>query len=530
MTSGRTYTRRLDKVLNDLDDEFKSICDASAFARKLEQLRYAQKSSRPSIMNELYIMLGRIGIEYEKGKDYAYYEQLINDAYIPDTEEIEERILHSLNEKYHDYPTPEEYMLRIVNTLASPFDEWQNDTLRLRILKQFIKYGNYLHDAGFGGRLAIRKYVREKINCSVSDDDVIAALDDGIFSCLIDASRDDRRPEGKYGIIKLSDDLACGKFRTGGATKRGLYLFAMVYDMTYTIDSSDMIRDDNSDIEKNLFTDYYTNNLMRYLSDSFSEEAFKFESDPSGQGINYKNFSDMVYLYFISRREYTPQEKIKRSHEMIKALTTSRNESHNPEAGYKGRTSHYREIFTEDILSLNENEFMSFIRENYNCNTLGKFSSIQIESEQNTAFNEYMKIIHALREHITNNGKFSDSYGLWITDINALRNNTKLAEGLDSEFINLLEAVNNFLVSDEILNIKNPSMITRTSILTAWYHYFNAIHEDDSRGIWDSYETLFNSFRKPIDPVLQKAGYQTVSGRNIFDILITFSSYAFLNL
>ena len=100
MTSGRTYTRRLDKVLNDLDDEFKSICSASSFTRKLEQLKSSARSARPSVMKELYVMLDNIGIEYEKGKDYAYYEQLVNYAYILDTEEIEERMLHSLNKKY----------------------------------------------------------------------------------------------------------------------------------------------------------------------------------------------------------------------------------------------------------------------------------------------------------------------------------------------------------------------------------------------------------------------------------------------
>ena len=538
MTSGRTYTRRLDKVLNDLDDEFKSICSASSFTRKLEQLKSSARSARPSVMKELYVMLDNIGIEYEKGKDYAYYEQLVNYAYILDTEEIEERMLHSLNKKYQGYPTPEEYMLRIVNTLASPSDKWQNDTLRLRILKQFIKYGNYLHDADFGGRLTIRKYVREKINRSVSDDDVIAVLDDGIFSCLNDASRDERRPEGSFGIIKLSDDLASGKFRTGGATKRGLYLFAMVYDMTYTIDSTDMICDEKTDIEKNLFTDYYTNNLMRYLSDSYNEEAFKFESDPSGQGINYKNFSEMIYLYFISRREYTPQEKIKRSHEMIKALVNSGNESHNPESGHGSRTSHYREIFTEDILSLNENEFMRFIRENYNCNTSGKFSSIQIESEQSTAFSEYSRILHELREFLRKRDEIPESedplddcrYGLWITDINALRDGTRIIEGIDDEFINVLEAAHSFLASGSSLRITNPSLITRTSLVTAWYYYFNAIHEHDSKGIWNSFGSLFFRFKAGIDIILQKSGYQLFSGKNIFDLLIAFSSYAFLNL
>ena len=43
------------------------------------------------------------------------------------------------------------------------------------------------------------------------------------------------------------------------------------------------------------------------------------ESDPSGQGINYKNFAEMIYIYFISKN-YEPYEKIRRSDEMIRRL------------------------------------------------------------------------------------------------------------------------------------------------------------------------------------------------------------------
>lgn len=53
---------------------------------------------------------------------------------------------------YKEYPLPEDYMKRIVDRLCGAEDGWENDTLRLRILKQFIKYGNYLSDAGYSGK------------------------------------------------------------------------------------------------------------------------------------------------------------------------------------------------------------------------------------------------------------------------------------------------------------------------------------------------------------------------------------------
>ena len=91
---------------------------------------------------------------------------------------------------------------------------------------------------------------------------------------LNNATKEQRRPDGTYGLIKLADDLALGKFRTGGSTKKGLYLFAMVYNMTYypgETKNSKNIRMFNydSDIEKNLFRDYYCNNLIRFITKSY---------------------------------------------------------------------------------------------------------------------------------------------------------------------------------------------------------------------------------------------------------------------
>ena len=528
----RTYTRRLSKVLNDLDDEFKSMCDTSAFARKLTQLKSSPKSARPSILSELYEMLDRCGISYEIGQSNEYYERLVNMSEISDAEDIERRMLNALFSKFHEFPTPEQYMLRIVDALSSSSDGWDNDTLRLRILKQFIKYGNYLYDANYEGRMTVRKYAGRKFGRAAKDDEVLANLDDGIFACLENTTKEERK---KYALIKLADDLASGKFRTSGATKKGLYMFAMVYGMTYSSDLPDRIFDADTDIEKNLFTDYYTNNLMRFMSEAYKKELAHFEIDPSGQGINYKNFVEMVCLYFISN-DYTPQEKIMLSSRMITEL---QNFEPSQEEISSRDTMAYKELFTEEILALPEDEFKKFIGENYNCKTGGTVGGIQLETEQNTAFAEYQRIIRKLKTLLQSEHKDEEPfdlcrYGLWFTDINSLRENMNILGEADEQkrenFFTLLEAVNDFLVSGSALNVKSPVLITRTSILVAWYYYFNAIHEGDAQGIWDSFESLYDAFKAGIDPILESSGYQLLNGRNIFDLLITFSSYSYVNL
>lgn len=224
-------------------------------------------------------------------------------------------------------------MLRLVDRLAEPNDDWGGDSLRLRILKQFIKYGNYLADAGVKGKKAVIDYASQKAGIKlIKDDEVLRYIDDKIFD-LIDCSQPqssyaglsqeeakkqrerqkERRKSArkKNELLYISDDLAYGKFRSEGSTKKSLYFFAMAFRMTYYPGVGVPI-DPNTDIETNLFRDYYTNNLIRFITNAYKGRLAEYEPDPSGQGINFKNFAEVIYLYFISK-DCSPQEKIKGS-------------------------------------------------------------------------------------------------------------------------------------------------------------------------------------------------------------------------
>ena len=275
-----------------------------------------------------------------------------------------------------------------------------------KVVKQFIKYGNYLADAGYSGRKTICDYVKEKTGQKITDEIVLAELDDGVFGGLATATRAQRRADGKFGLLKTADDLASGKFRAEGATKKSLYLFAMVYGMTYYSGDEDTaeIIDFRTDIETNLFRDYYANNLMRFISDVYRGRLCEFEVDPSGQGINYKNFAEMIYLYYISK-DCSPQDKIRLSSEMIKRVQDSQLKQGKKDTDAIGGTVFYRDLFSEDILSKPEYEFEEFICENYDCDTYaGSYETkdgtkdqmigpIQMETEQNSAFAEYQAIL-----------------------------------------------------------------------------------------------------------------------------------------
>lgn len=566
-----TITRRLERVLDELEQEFQALYTQDDFECQIRELRKAEKSSaRPSALARLYRMLDQAGIPFEKDREAGYYEKLIRDTGLPGLEEIEDQLLEALFKRYQEYPKPGDYMKRIVDRLEDPADHWESDSLRLRILKQFIKYGDYLKAADKGGRKVIQDYVRAKTGSKKAPgtDQVLEALDDGVFAQLETAAKPQRKPEGKFGLLKAADDLAGGKFREGGATKKDLYLFAMVYGMTYYIGRPDETIDYERDIEKNLFCDYYTNNLMRFVTEVYRSRSSDYEMDPSGQGINYKNFAEMVYLYYI-RKKLPPAEKISQSAQMIREIKEEAfkkgapptEEKQRDTAFYRKNMQHQKEETGEEALELSESEFARYLLQNYNCDTYtgtyrtpsgqvdGKMGEMQLEAGQETAFRHYKEILKDLED--LGIDRESCNYGIWFTDISAFEKYDHPGQESYREFLELLLAINNFLgntVQEEVseadrsrertqtsraktkaLYLKSAGDVTRTSMLVAYYYYFNALHSEDEDLRGKSFEEIFRIFKNGLDAHLKPSGYQPVSGRNIIDVVVTFSSYTYLN-
>lgn len=545
----RTITKKLEAVLDVLDVSLEGMYtreDADRLIKKL--LETGSKSNRPSILKRLFTIFDAIGVTYEKGRENEYYVNLVEKTDFPVFSQIEERFLYALYLIYDKYLSPEDYMRRIVDKLS--VDNWKEDTLRVRILKQFIKYGNYLVDAGFGGRLYIQSYVKTTLGVKkVNDDDVLINVDDGVFDALGAAAKPQKKPEGKFGLLKLADDLASGKFRTGGATKKGLYLFAMVYGMTYYSGQGEFT-DYDTDIELNLFTDYYANNLMRYVSDAYKTNLCEYELDPTGVGINYKNFAEMIYIYYISS-DFSSQEKIKLSSEMIDRVASSEFDYELAKSPvdtqetvlFRNRFFYSNNMESSELLELGEAEFEQYMCQNYNHNTTimdpisGKshvVGVLQLESEHNTAYEVYTQLLEDL--------EYEDvelencNYGLWFAEEDQFKESSRerllainpsaKTEKID-DFVSILHGVNSFM-GYKTMKITDASSVTRTSIIVAYYYYYNAINLDKD-GI-SSFNELFEDFKQGVDELLEEAFYQPFSGKNIFDVLVAFSSYAYLSV
>lgn len=599
-----TITSRAEAAFSGLENVFEMMYSRKDFDRVMRQVKTSSPQARATrYLKDLYTMFDDCEIEYEQGRDNDYYADLIDEKVTPDKYDdgvVEDKLIMALFSRFEGYSTPSDYMDRILVRLLGKEDKekWKYDSLRLKLLKQFIKYGYYLNDAGYGSRPYIERYVAEKsgrrrkeltanIVVDVVDETIFDEFDEPCQQGMATQYRNDRRTNGRFGLLKLCDDLALGKFRTNGATKKGLYLLAIVLEMKLAGFPG---ADKENDVVKNLFRDYYANNLMRYMTDAYKGHGREFEN-PSGQGINYKNFAEMVYLYYIAKEGMTPQKKIKASNDMINELIE---EAINNRRGGKKEsvpqkaTELYRkrfmykdpesgaEIFSEDIFAYDEDMFKKFLLENYDCDTgTGntfitrgvdveiRIGALQLETDQNTAYSAYNDILAKLVDELDKNELTLSycNYGLWFVDVAAYKK-----EGLESipdrypevdkelfdRFMDVLMGAN--LMVGTIINesesnrtgehehaeasitkpaafsIHEPKDITRTYLMTVFYYYFNTLYEDSNQLNWKSYADLFKEFKNRLDPILVACGYQEVSGKNLFDAVLTFSSYARLVL
>lgn len=134
-----------------------------------------------------------------------------------------------------------------------------------------------------------------------------------------------------YDLLQIADDLSRAKFSPHGKTREYLYLFAIAFEMTssgYTEDSyvidnytkKRVLKEDPgklTDIQKNLFFDYYSDNIVNNIKSvsGFSEKGSTASVD--GYGINYKNFAEVTFLWCIDRRDKTAKDKLKLAYEII---------------------------------------------------------------------------------------------------------------------------------------------------------------------------------------------------------------------
>lgn len=502
-------------LVEDLTSRFTSAyCRDDAWADYERMSAAVTASGRSSSYNhrknELVKKINACGLSCSMQTSPEELKKLINR--MPTREELEADLYDALFEIYAQFPSAGDFMARLVRRLADA--DLREDPVRLAIVKQFYRHSNH-------GIQAVKKLVIARLNRqqpeldtdSMDREDILSHITEDIFHVLdLNLSADEWE---KYELIQLADDLASGKFRTSGKTKRFLYLLAMVLGMRAYDSPADEDYDETLDVEKNLFRDYYNDNLLRYITDDYSSNASAYEREPSGEGINYKNYAEVIYLYYLNRPGMNPRQKITAAKGMIDKCTKRARKEHllrSPDEAPREYTQYYQQQFLREVCALKPEELEDYICRNYVFpDTLDKLGPMMAESQHRSASQVYDRVLAKVLEHTSAEELAELSYDLDLTL--AMSNYDE-----DSPFTALMTKLNELLsirwTEYPVSGTDAESKLTRTHLLSLCAYDFRC--KGLAKGL--SLPRLLQSFRTMTDPLLEEARFQKISEKNVFDM------------
>ncbi|MDE6435171.1 MAG: hypothetical protein K2L07_13185 [Lachnospiraceae bacterium] len=514
---------------------------------QLEQVQQAKKSGRASRINRLKKSMEASGIptnglhellKTEKG--IKQLKEQIEDSSLPeDYKEIEKKLFKMLYDMYQAFPASEDFMKRLVTDpdrgLAD--EEFRSDSVRVAIVKQFMKHTSYQ-------TAAVKKMVVEKLKIKYPDqknfslDTIISNIDENIFG-----------ETGTKPLLKLADDLSSGKFRTNGRTRKDLYMFAFAFGMSSSFGKDDLDYNERTNIEKNLFQDYYTDNLLRYISDEYKENAKLFQAEPSGDGINYKNFAEVIYLYYLNQDGMDAKDKIKQAESLIKECASENQESV-PEQSCQ-QTQFFQDICKQNQVSkLSREDFKKFILENYRLPSGQRSSAdITVDDDTRTAsekldsiYKSILELDSDIQDDLRESGSIYHMILGAYADFSAtsMVNDYRIAKeeilkdySDDENFKILIHNLDKKLdITKKIIYLQEHenAHVTRADLIAAGFYYFQLKHMDyveDEKII--SLQDIYEEFCSFIDNYLEQSRFQKMNPKNLFDMYVVSALYQAVN-
>lgn len=587
-------TRRMEGFHENLRDQFADLLNRWDFEAKIAKLRNAPPDEAPSLQLDLMEMFRKCGFEGDfEGNSADDYQALLEKCDIPLPKHMPAMIYNRLYSafKMMPFPTPEEYIARVVDRVADR--AWIEDPLRLKLLKVFLRDADGLSDAGFSAKCVKDYLKREKGIAKPTMAETAELVDDGIFQELdkilnadqaqIDACRkalseykktlDIRggdpkvdevykalkkqlekavntrkyrtRSRGPYALLNVCSDLASGAFRNPYITQEEIYLFAVVFGLTYYGNEPDRIRQPELDIERVMFGDYYSNNPMRYITGHGQQIRRGGEvKNPPGRGINFKNYLEVIFLYYLQRdlsaEETSDKTVAKVKLEKIYAMA-ERVHSGKP-TKVEPMPKHTITIQSEvrQHALLDEDAFEAFVASTFDCSQKPKGpTAFGLEDEQNTAISVYRELWQDASDYFKG-GVRSDGRGVVFLEefidresLRTLINSSdfeKVLPTLDhrTQFNILLYSIDEELKKP--LNIDDKTDVTRTDFLVLYYQMYLAMIADDN---WESssssFADIYEDFSGMVNKYLQDALMYPVDGRNFYDLILIFSAYCIVN-
>lgn len=333
-----------------------------------------------------------------------------------------------------------------------------------------------------------------------------------------------KKKSSKCALLPLCTELAEGTFKTNnGQTRVNLYHFAIMFGMTLREKSGN--GDDLRDIQKNLFEDYYCDNLIRFLSDDSKDRSITcgWEKEPCGDGINFKNFAEVIYLYYLCIEDpaLTPGMRIDRAEEKIRACLKAPHKAACALPRQNLHTQFFFDMFFDVIRKAEEDQLVSVICDNFVTDGAGK-TKTQYASDMITAYDVALDMLHDLEMNQMDTAAalvFENPTNGYIQDAKEAANfmfEWSLAPLLkekypeDEPFLRLVDQI------DQRLTTEFNWISIRKKDITA--HILHKLYHHSSAGYPIGMETL--------RPLLQKVDI-TVTGSMISQCIDILSSIGF---
>lgn len=352
--------------------------------------------------------------------------------------------------------------------------------------------------------------------------------------------------KGKLGLLKIADDLATGKFGNPDVVREEIYIFAIVFELTYfSGDPEEIVTEETKsrNIETVMFGDYYANNLMRYISNSHEHiNKGGEEQDPSGKGINYKNYMEVIFLYYLRCTDMDVSEKLVKIYtmadEVYKRYSSGEKEN---KPDIVNATKYYSDAF-KSLEMENEEEFKVFLLENYDCSVAPNSTPVfSVEAEQKTA----LAVYELLQEDAEDFGVEDEDYeNRRVTflegemDLEKIREIYKKREEgkidfseLDdkSKFDILLYEVNKDLGKKKSASELERGIVTRTDILRIYYQIFLSGYSAEEDESLRSFSDVYEEFTDIANRHLIDAYLRPITGRDLYDLILIYSAYCNVN-
>lgn len=284
--------------------------------------------------------------------------------------------------------------------------------------------------------------------------------------------------------------------------------------------------------------------------------------EPSGITIQFKNFVEIVYLYWLNKdsKTYSPAEKYLSANAMIKKIvskvksaemiidksTTKSGEKYFEAKMLADKKSLGTEIYRnfirtdsqndgnkhlkiENFFGLSEEKFIGIILENYDIDTTIKYTTsaaFENENYQESAESNFGKLINELKKETDGTGFIPNCYSLEFYEVifDELFAQKEYDGKLHIQLSILVKKLNEQM--KQVLSeaeVEGYNLFTRTRFMYLYYNHF--VLSRISEKYDEPFDDFCDEYCETLNRYLEDCSYQLFSEKNLIDMMLLYSAF-----